>query len=272
MIRLLPPFQVQLRRPSRSCRDRALRAGAVHARRPRPRRGPQRGSRVGVPIARSKRSEEHGRRRAQRQAERRDGRRVRAWSQPCPDPARNTVQTDVVNTVSARCRMPSRSTSTSPVRAAHSGRPITSLPAATPTGEPWCERPHPFKRGATRRRRRRGRSHHGLLIDPRRRGVFDGRHRVPPDRGDATDKYLSERVVSAHHARRALDCQVLYARDLDERFRTTYAVPRLSPTRSPFSTPDGTPTSGVSCKYWCGSSANSTRPHPRCRWSRRSGD
>lgn len=36
MIRLLPPFQVQLRRPSRSCRDRALRAGAVHARRPRP--------------------------------------------------------------------------------------------------------------------------------------------------------------------------------------------------------------------------------------------
>ena len=42
------------------------------------------------------------------------------------------------------------------------------------TRKPWCERPHPFRRGATPRSRRRGRSHHGLLPDNRRRGVLTG--------------------------------------------------------------------------------------------------
>jgi hypothetical protein len=42
------------------------------------------------------------------------------------------------------------------------------------TREPWCERPHPFGRRATLRSRRRGRSHHGLLTNRRRRGVLTG--------------------------------------------------------------------------------------------------
>ena len=37
-----------------------------------------------------------------------------------------------------------------------------------------CERPHPFGRRATLRARCRGRSHHGLLTDRRRRGVLTG--------------------------------------------------------------------------------------------------
>jgi len=42
------------------------------------------------------------------------------------------------------------------------------------TRKPWCQRPHQFRRGATSRSRRRGRSHHGLLTNRRRRGVLTG--------------------------------------------------------------------------------------------------
>ena len=48
-------------------------------------------------------------------------------------------------------------------RAAQSGHNHRRHAHPTPTRKPWCERPHPFRRGATPRARRRGRSHHGLL-------------------------------------------------------------------------------------------------------------
>jgi hypothetical protein len=55
-----------------------------------------------------------------------------------------------------------------------------------------------------------------LLINPRRRGVVNGRHTAPPDRGDAADKWLSERRVGAQHARRVSDVYVRDMRELDE--------------------------------------------------------
>lgn len=46
--------------------------------------------------------------------------------------------------------------------------------ARSATRKPWCERPSPCDIRVTLRRRHRGRSHHGLLSDNRRRGLQAG--------------------------------------------------------------------------------------------------
>ena len=138
------------RRPSRKCLVRALRAGAVNARRPRGTRGRS--------AAKSIDGAEHsgmlkGVMAAAHIGVRTDGTSasllvVRTWSWSRPDPV-------------------PRWRSDHHADRGHEGGAcpptILSPRAPTATRKPWCERPHLFRRGATPRARRRGRSHHGLL-------------------------------------------------------------------------------------------------------------
>ena len=138
------------------------------------------------------------------------------------------------------------------------------------THKPWCERPHPFMRGATLRARRRGRSHHGLFINPD--AMACSRTAKSAARSRRFCRQVIQRIVDGAWTRSVrLTVSVDRQQTLSKQSRTTYTVDRLSPSPTPCSTPEELPTRGVSCKYWCGSSANSTRPHPRWSWSRRMG-
>ena len=140
------------------------------------------------------------------------------------------------------------------------------------THKPWCERPHPSRRGATLRARRRGRSHHGLSTGDGRRGVQTGGKRHRPIAGDGRD-YLRSCWKLARKASAAVGRVVRDQRaECRQQLGTTYAVARSSPCSSGFSTSERVPTSGVNCRYWCGSWTNSTRPQPRCIVSRSRGN
>src|SRR3989442_144232 len=109
-----------------------------------------------------------------------------------------------------------------------------------------CERPHLFRRGATPRARRRGRSHHGLLTNRRRRGILTGGTVRRPNRGDVADNCLCGLAIDERDARGALTLVGSERVRSRKRFRTTYAVARLSPSWRDFSTESDAPTNGVS--------------------------
>lgn len=197
--------------------------------------------------------------------------RARAWSEPCPDPARNSVQTDVVtrSEPAAGChrdRRPNRRSERRVPDARSRRCPLRHRQASRGVNDPIRS-----GRGATPRARRRGRSHHGLLIDLRRRGCLTGGTERRPIA--AMLQTSTCRNVWLAHITRAVRWTVRCGT------RATWTKGSGQPTRFLGCLPPGATSQppmghrrrGVSCKYWCGSSANSTRPHPRCRWSRRIG-
>ena len=136
---------------------------------------------------------------------------------------------------------------------------LSSPRAPTATGEPWCERPHLFTRGGHPAASAPGSFTPRLANQSPRPWRSDGRHSAPPDRRHDADNCLCGLAVSERHARAAGTLAADEGVRWPEWLRTTYAAPRLSPAGRPFSRPSGAPTRGVSCKYWWGSSANSTR-------------
>jgi hypothetical protein len=117
------------------------------------------------------------------------------------------------------------------------------------TRKPWCERPCSCDVRVTLRQRRRGRSHHGLLTDNRRRGVQTGGTERPPFTADAAANL--QRVLDFAWRVSAEDAWLMMRRISEdpELIRTTYVVGRLSGGRSRSSHAPMVPTSGVSCRY-----------------------
>ena len=130
-------------------------------------RGPQRGSRVGVGQRGRSEAQNLARRRAQLHPDKRDGGPARALSESCSDLARDTAQKPVVNLdLIHQQNAVVIGTQIVVQRAARTRHTSVTPPRQTATGKPWRERPYRTGRGATPRARRRGRSRHGLLINP----------------------------------------------------------------------------------------------------------